>query len=195
MLKRLFDLIISGLALLVLWPILLVIAAAVRLESPGPAFYRARRVGLHGHEFSLFKFRSMVVDADKRGPGLTLASDQRITRVGRFLRHTKLDELPQLMNVFIGDMSLVGPRPEDPRYVALYSAQQRGVLDVRPGITSAASVMYRHETSLLSGPAWEQHYISEIMPAKLAMDLNYVQKSTLWTDFLILFRTLIAIFR
>ena len=127
--------------------------------------------------FRLYKFRRMVSDADKQGPGITATGDSRITRVGRFLRRTKIDELPQLINVLSGDMSLVGPRPEDPRYVTLYTPEQRRVLAVRPGITSAASLAYRHEEQLLAGADWETVYREEVLPAKLAIDLEYLCSS------------------
>lgn len=193
--KRIFDLLVSALGLIILSPIFALIALLIRLMSPGPVFYRARRVGQGGREFTLYKFRSMVADADRRGPGITAAGDPRVTPVGRVLRRTKLDELPQLWNVLRGDMSLVGPRPEDPRYVALYTPAQRRVLDVRPGITSLASIEYRNEEAVLHGPDWEQRYIHEVMPAKLAIDLRYVQRATLFTDLLIILRTLLALFR
>lgn len=195
MLKRTFDLLASALGLIILSPIFALIALLIRLTSPGPVFYRARRVGQGGREFTLYKFRSMVADADRRGPGITAAGDPRVTSIGRVLRRTKLDELPQLWNVLRGDMSLVGPRPEDPRYVALYTPEQRRVLDVRPGITSLASIEYRNEEAVLHGPDWEQRYIHEVMPAKLAIDLRYVQRATLFTDLLIILRTLLALFR
>lgn len=195
MLKRAFDFSASALGLIILSPLLALIALLVRLTSRGPVFYRARRVGRGGREFTLYKFRSMVADADRQGPGITAAGDPRVTPVGRILRRTKLDELPQLWNVLRGDMSLVGPRPEDPRYVALYTPEQRRVLDVRPGITSLASLEYRNEEAILHGSDWEQRYIHEVMPAKLAIDLRYVQHATLFSDILIILRTLLALFR
>ncbi|MEW6580001.1 MAG: sugar transferase, partial [Chloroflexota bacterium] len=169
MLKRPFDLLASAIGLVFLSPLFALIALLIRLSSPGPIFYRARRVGRCGREFTLYKFRSMVANADRQGPGITTAGDPRVTPIGRVLRRTKLDELPQLWNVLRGDMSLVGPRPEDPRYVALYTPEQRRVLDVRPGITSLASIEYRHEEAVLRGPDWEQRYIREVMPAKLTI--------------------------
>ena len=135
-LRRLLDLVASLAGLTLLSPLFVFIALLIALDSPGPVFYRGQRVGRHGRLFRLYKFRSMVISADKQGPGITAAGDARITRVGRFLRRAKLDELPQLINVLLGDMSLVGPRPEDPRYVAFYTPEQRRVLSVRPGITS-----------------------------------------------------------
>jgi lipopolysaccharide/colanic/teichoic acid biosynthesis glycosyltransferase len=193
--KRLFDLTAATAGLVVLSPVLLVLGLLVRFSSPGPVFYRANRVGRHGVPFKLLKFRTMVANADRLGPGVTGAADARITPVGRFLRRSKLDELPQLINVVRGEMSLVGPRPEDPRYVALYSAAQRRVLDVRPGITSPASVAYRDEAALLTGEDWEQAYIERIMPAKLELDLAYVERASLRTDLAIILRTLWRIVR
>ena len=192
MLKRGFDILASGAGLIVLSPLLLGIAVAVRVSSPGPALYRARRVGRFGKEFTLYKFRSMVVGADRRGPGITAAGDSRITGVGRFLRRTKLDELPQLINVLRGEMSLVGPRPEDPRYVALYTPEQRRILEQRPGITSMASLTYRDEERMLSGEDWERVYVEQVLPAKLAIDLEYAKRATLWQDIMLILRTVLA---
>lgn len=194
MFKRLFDILASAIGLVVLSPLFLVIAIAIKITSPGPVFYRALRVGRHGKHFKLFKFRSMVVDADKIGPGITGSDDPRITSIGRLLRRTKLDELPQLINVLHGEMSIVGPRPEDPRYVALYNDEQRQILNVRPGITSPASVKYRDEESRLTGSDWEKHYIAHIMPAKLAIDLDYALNSSLRRDMSIILTTFMVLF-
>jgi lipopolysaccharide/colanic/teichoic acid biosynthesis glycosyltransferase len=195
MLKRIFDVTVSIVGLAALSPVLVVIAAAVAFGSPGPVFYRANRVGRNGVPFRLYKFRTMIADADKRGPGITTATDNRITPIGRILRRTKLDELPQLINVVRGDMSIVGPRPEDPRYVAYYTTQQRQVLSVRPGITSAASVKFRNESELLTGVDWERTYIETVMPEKLRIDLEYVQNTNLLHDLGIIARTVLALFR
>lgn len=195
MLKRAFDIAFSAAALITLSPLMLLIALIVRLSSPGPTLYRAKRVGLKGREFKLYKFRSMVANADQQGPGITTAEDRRITPIGHLLRRSKLDELPQLINVLRGDMSFVGPRPEDPRYVAYYTLEQRGVLDIRPGITSPASVYYRNEEVILRGQDWETTYINEILPAKLALDLDYTRRASLWRDLIILFKTFISLFR
>jgi len=192
MLKRAFDILASGIGLIILSPLFILITIAVRLNSKGPVFYRARRVGQHGKEFRLYKFRSMVADADQKGPGITCAQDNRITSVGRVLRRTKLDELPQLINVLRGEMSLVGPRPEDPRYVEIYTPEQREILQYRPGITSMASFKYRNEEQLLSGPEWEQMYIGTVMPAKLAIDLDYSRRATLFTDICLILRTVVS---
>jgi lipopolysaccharide/colanic/teichoic acid biosynthesis glycosyltransferase len=193
MLKRHFDILASLFGLILLSPLFLLLALLVKTGSKGPVFYKANRVGRDGKPFKLFKFRSMVTNADKLGPAVTGASDSRVTGIGRFLRKTKLDELPQLINVLIGEMSIVGPRPEDPRYVAHYTEAQRKILSVRPGITSPASVQYRHEESMLTGDNWETLYIEEIMPAKLAIDLEYVEKASLWQDIKLIFKTFYSI--
>jgi lipopolysaccharide/colanic/teichoic acid biosynthesis glycosyltransferase len=187
--KRVFDIAVSAALIIVLSPLLGVLAALVRMTSPGPALYRATRVGQHGRLFTLYKFRSMVVDAETQGPGITVRNDARITGVGHLLRRTKLDELPQLFNVLRGEMSLVGPRPEDPRYVALYTPEQREVLAVRPGITSPASLQFRHEQALLVGDAWEREYVQTIMPAKLQIDLAYTRTASFSNDLRILLQT------
>lgn len=192
MLKREFDIVASGLGVIILSPVLVLIAIAVRLSSKGPIFFRACRIGQHGKPFRLYKFRSMIADAEQKGPRITSAQDRRITPVGRFLRRTKLDELPQLINVLRGEMALVGPRPEDPHYVDLYTPEQRRILLYRPGITSMASFTYRNEESLLSQEDWERTYIEEIMPSKLAIDLDYAQRSSLLTDIWLIFRTIVS---
>lgn len=194
-LKRLFDIGFSAAVLVALAPLFAVIALIIKLTSPGPVFYMAQRTGRSGQPFKLYKFRSMVVGADKQGPGITTAGDARITRIGRILRKSKLDELPQFINVLRGEMSLVGPRPEDPRYVALYTPEQREVLMVRPGITSPASVYYRDEESLLTGDDWESRYIQEIMPAKLQIDLDYARSGDLLDDFKIIGRTFLLMWQ
>ena len=177
---------------MLLSPLFCWIALWIKLTSPGPVFYRAMRVGQDGRSFRLYKFRSMIVGTDRQGPCITATGDPRITRVGRFLRRAKLDELPQLLNVLKGEMSLVGPRPEDPRYVALYTPEQRRVLAVRPGITSAASLAFRHEEQLLAGEDWETHYRARVLPDKLALDLAYLARRTLLSDFALILRTLAA---
>ena len=188
--RRLLDLLVSTAGLLVLSPVFVVVGLWIKRDSPGPVFYLARRVGRDGVLFNLYKFRTMVPDADKRGPGITVSNDQRITRSGRFLRRTKVDELPQLINVFKGEMSLVGPRPEDPRYVARYTPEQRVVLSVRPGITSPASLVYHDESALLSGRDWEHAYTTEIMPHKLALETAYLSRRTVWRDLGIIWQTI-----
>ncbi|MFH0939735.1 MAG: sugar transferase [Planctomycetota bacterium] len=192
-LRRGLDIIIALLGLMFLSPLLVLLALVVKLHDGGSIFYCASRVGRGGNDFKVFKFRSMRDDVAHIGPDITIQSDARITSVGRFLRRAKLDELPQLVNVLIGDMSLVGPRPEDPRYVALYSEEQRRVLAVRPGITSVASLTYRHEEKLLSGTDWENQYVHEIMPAKLDLDIQYLARRTIITDIGLIIRTGFAI--
>jgi len=156
----------------------------------GPVFYRSQRVGWGGKLFSIYKFRSMVQGADKIGGGLTMQQDRRVTRVGRVLRNYKLDELPQLMNVVKGDMGLVGARPEDPRYVAHYSPEQQRILAYRPGITSPASLRFRNEEHLLKGEDAERLYLEQILPQKLAMDLEYFSRRTLWSDLMVIVHTI-----
>lgn len=193
--KRLFDIIASALGLVVLSPFILLIALAVKFTSPGPIVYLGTRVGLHGTDFKLYKFRTMVVDADKKGPMVTGARDTRITPTGRFLRNYKLDELPQLFNVLKGDMSFVGPRPEDPKYVEYYTDEQREVLNVRPGITSPATIEYRHEEEQLDVDDLETYYIENILPAKLAIDLEYARKASLREDISLILKTLKHLFK
>lgn len=182
MLKRSFDFVAAFGGLVCLAPLFLVIALVIKLSSPGPVFYRGKRVGRYGKPFAIYKFRTMVVDADKQGPGITAAEDNRVTSVGKVLRRYKLDEFPQLLNVLKGEMSLVGPRPEDPRYVALYTPEQRAILNYRPGITSPASIQYRDEEGLLVEGDWERKYVEEIMPAKLGIDAEYFQHAKIWND-------------
>jgi len=190
--RRVLDLIIALVGLILLSPLFLFIALWIKFDSSGPIFYLAKRVGRDGHPFLLYKFRSMVSGADKQGPGITTAGDSRITPVGRFLRRSKIDELPQLINVLRGEMSLVGPRPEDPRYVALYTPAQRRILLHRPGITSAASLTYRREEELLAGDNWELVYRTEVMPAKIRIDLDYFERRSLLSDLTLIFRTVMA---
>ncbi|MEZ4788862.1 MAG: sugar transferase [Flavobacteriales bacterium] len=191
MVKRAFDILVSALALLILLPVLLLLGLLVAITSPGGAFFRQVRVGRNGNEFGLLKFRSMRPDSEAKGQITVGGRDPRITAVGYFLRKSKLDELPQLINVLLGDMSIVGPRPEVPRYVALYTAEQREVLRVRPGITSAASVAYIDENDLLGRSADpERTYVEEVMPAKLKLDLEYVRAAGLGVDLAIIWGTL-----
>ena len=192
--KRAFDILVSSLALLLLLPLFGLLASAVALTSPGGAFFAQVRVGRGGREFRLLKFRTMRPDSE-RGGQLTIGGhDPRITRIGRFLRRSKLDELPQLWNVLKGDMSVVGPRPEVPRYVALYTAAQREVLSVRPGLTGLASLAYINENEILGAAADpERAYIERIMPAKLDLDLRYVRDHGLLLDCRIMLRTVARI--
>ncbi len=195
MLKRILDFVAAGAGLVILSPLFALVALGIKLDSPGPVFHCGQRVGQAGRLFRVFKFRTMVVDATRIGPGITAGDDPRVTRAGRFLRKTKLDELPQLFNVIRGEMSLVGPRPEDPRYVALYTPDQRRVLTVRPGLTSLASVRYRHEAALLQGDDWERVYRERVMPDKLSIEMEYLHYASVWSDLRILVRTLEALFK
>lgn len=197
MAKRLFDLIASLAALVLLSPLLLGIALAIKLDSAGPVFFRQERVGRYGHLFRIHKFRTMAVDAERTGPQLTRDADPRITRVGHFLRRHKLDELPQLLDVVRGDMSIVGPRPEVPRYVALYPPDVRElVLSVRPGITDPASITYSDESALLSARADpERLYVESIMPHKLELYVEYVRTRSFAGDVVIAARTLTELLR
>ena len=193
--KRLFDLLFSALALVLLAPVMVVVAAWVRWDSPGTVFFRQTRVGRSGKLFRIYKFRTMHALAEATGPAITVGTDPRITRAGSWLRRTKVDELPQFINVLRGDMSVVGPRPEVPGYVALYpDAVRDQVLSVRPGITDLASIEFRDESSLLgqsSDP--EQVYVEQILPVKLRYATQYVQSHTLWGDLKIIARTVSAV--
>ena len=192
MAKRLFDLLFAIAALLLLSPLLLLLALAIRLDSPGPVFFRQERVGRLGVLFRIHKFRTMRVDAQAHGLAITVGQDARITRVGHWLRHYRLDELPQFVDVLLGRMSLVGPRPEVPRYVAHYPPALRArVLAVRPGITDPASLAHINESALLAAAADpEREYIERILPAKLAMQAAYAESATLRSDLWVLGRTL-----
>lgn len=190
--KRMFDILASGIGIIILSPVLLIIALRIKTDSDGPVFFKQIRVGQGGKEFKILKFRTMVVDAEKLGRQITVGADNRITKVGAFLRKYKLDELPQLFNVFKGDMSLVGPRPEVPRYVNMYTDEQRRVLEVKPGITDLASIRYRDENELL-GQAEnpDEFYINTIMPDKLALNMEYINKSNIFFDIYIIINTII----
>lgn len=188
--KRLFDIIASGLGLIVLGPLFLILAIWIKLDSKGPVFYRQVRVGRNNIDFRIFKFRSMRVGADK-GSLVTIGGrDPRVTRSGYWIRKFKLDELPQLINVFIGDMSLVGPRPEVRHYVDYWTPEQMHVLDVRPGITDPASIKFRNENELMEqAEDPEKYYIEVIMQEKLKLYLEYVENHTFWGDIGLIFKT------
>jgi lipopolysaccharide/colanic/teichoic acid biosynthesis glycosyltransferase len=189
--KRLLDAMGAACALILLAPLLAVLAALVKITSRGPVFFRQERVGKGGKSFSVLKFRSMVPPALGQSPLITASGDPRVTRCGRFLRRHKLDELPQLWNVLKGEMSLVGPRPELPNYVATYSEFERSVLSVRPGITDPASIAYRHEEDVLGSAADpEAFYRHSVLPHKLSMNLEYIGRISLMLDLRLVFRTL-----
>lgn len=188
--KRIFDIGASSCGLLVVLPLFVVLAVWIKLDSRGPVFYRQTRVGRHNKDFRLFKFRSMRVGSDKQGLITVGGHDPRITRSGYFIRKYKLDELPQLINVFLGDMSLVGPRPEVRKYVDMYTPEQMHVLDVRPGITDMASIRYRNENELLERVDDPDRYYTEvIMQDKLRLNLEYVSQHSLWFDIKLIFQT------
>ncbi len=192
--KRIFDVVASSCGLLVLSPLFLILAVWIKLDSKGPVFYRQVRVGRNNVDFKLFKLRSMCTDADKKGLITIGGRDPRITRSGYFIRKYKLDELPQLINVLLGDMSLVGPRPEVRKYVDLYTPEQMRVLDVRPGITSLASIRYRNENDILAAADDpDKCYIEKVMQDKLSIDLEYVTKYSFWFDICLIFKTVWAI--
>lgn len=188
--KRIFDILVSGIGLLCLSPLLLIVAIWIKLDSPGPIFYRQVRVGRYNKDFRIFKFRSMRIGSDK-GSLVTIGGrDPRITRSGYFIRKFKIDELPQLINVFIGDMSLVGPRPEVRHYVNYWTPEQMHVLDVRPGITDPASIKFRNENELLAmAEDPEKYYIEVIMQEKIKLYLDYVKNSSFWYDIKLIFQT------
>ena len=188
--KRMFDILVSGIGLLCLSPLLLIVAIWIKLDSPGPVFYRQVRVGRYNKDFRIFKFRSMRIGSDK-GSLVTIGGrDPRITRSGYFIRKFKIDELPQLINVLVGDMSLVGPRPEVRHYVNYWTPEQMHVLDVRPGITDPASIKYRNENELLAqAEDPEKYYIDVIMQEKIKLYLEYAEKSSFWYDIKLIFQT------
>ncbi len=195
-LKRSLDLLASGVGLLLVSPVLAVAAIAVRLDSPGPAIFPQRRVGRNFRPFWIYKFRTMVVDAQQRGAQITAGADPRITRVGRWLRKTKIDELPQLFNVLLGDMSLVGPRPEVPKYVEMFRDDYAVILSVRPGLTDPASIKYRDEAAILADSADpQQEYVGRILPDKIALARDYIARATLASDLAVVARTLLRITR
>ncbi|MFN3343926.1 MAG: sugar transferase [Flavobacteriales bacterium] len=195
MLKRLFDLLVSTLGLIILAPFFLLIGLIIKLDSPGPVFYLQERVGKNGALFTLFKFRTMRIDSDKAAAITIGERDSRITRIGYWLRKFKLDELPQLINAWKGEMSLVGPRPELKKFVDLYSAAQRRVLSVKPGITDYASIQFRNENKLLEGKDDPiDFYVREIMPVKLQLNMKYIEQQSFWQDIKIIFQTIVSIF-
>jgi lipopolysaccharide/colanic/teichoic acid biosynthesis glycosyltransferase len=195
--KRLFDWVASGLGLLLLSPLLVLVALWIKWDSPGPVFFRQERVGLRGSLFRIHKFRSMTVNAEARGPQITVGKDVRVTRSGAFLRKSKVDELPQLIDVWLGRMSVVGPRPEVPRYMNQYPPEVRNkVLSVRPGITDWASIQFKDENRILGSAADpEAAYVQEVLPIKQRFYVDYVDQRTFMGDLHIIFATLVAIAR
>lgn len=193
--KRLYDVIFSAAGLLVLSPLFIIIAVLIKLDSPGPVFYTQVRIGKDGVPFKIYKFRKMYDHVGESGPNLTMTNDRRMTGIGYFLRKTKLDELPQAFNVLLGDMAVVGPRPETPNYVNLYTPEQREVLKVRPGITDYASVYFINEGDLLEqAQDPENYYINTIMPEKIKLNLMYLENMSVLTDMRIIVSTFKRIF-
>ncbi len=195
--KRLFDFFFAGIGLLVLSPLFILLALLIKIDSPGPVFFRQERVGQFGRVFSIHKFRTMVTDAEKHGLQITVGADSRVTRIGGFIRKNKLDEIAQLVDVIEGRMSLVGPRPEVPRYVACYPDDVRDlVLSVKPGITDRASIEFKDENTILgqsNDP--ETVYVEKILPIKLGYYIDYVNNHSVWGDMKIIWATLLALFR
>lgn len=190
MLKRCFDIVCSAIGLVLLCPLFIGVAIWIKLDSEGPVFYRQVRVGRNNVDFRIFKFRSMAVNSDKKGLITVGGKDARVTTAGYYIRKYKIDELPQLINVFVGDMSFVGPRPEVRKYVDLYTTEQLHVLDVRPGITDAASIKYRNENDLLAAQSDpEQYYIQVVMQDKLRINLEYVASHTFIGDIKLILET------
>lgn len=196
MAKRIFDILASAIGLLILFPLFLVIAFLIKIDSAGEVFFRQERVGKHGRVFKIHKFRTMAVEAEKRGLQITVGADRRITRVGHFIRKYKIDELPQLIDVILGDMSLVGPRPEVPKYIACYPDEVRAkVLSVRPGITDWASIKFKDENRILgeaSDP--ESAYVKQVLPVKQSYYIDYVNNRSFFGDIVIVLATIRAIF-
>lgn len=194
MIKRVFDVIVAAVGLLLLTPILLLVSLLIKLDSPGPVFFTQERMGRKFRSFRIYKFRTMVPDAPRLGGKITAGADPRITRIGRYLRWTKVDELPQLLNVLKGDMSVVGPRPEVRQYVELFRADYEEILEISPGITDLASVHYRHEAELL-GQAEnpEDRYVKEILPEKIKLAKEYLHRSSFFFDIVVLLKTFVAI--
>ena len=194
--KRCFDLFFSTLGLIVLAPLFVLLALCVKASDGGPVFFRQHRVGRHGKLFWIWKFRSMVIDAERKGLKVTRGNDPRITPIGRWLRKMKLDELPQLWNVWIGNMSFVGPRPEVPRYVDLYTAEQRQILNLRPGITDLATLKFRNEEELLrQAEDVEAFYVEQCVPRKIELNLLYAQRANVWQDTWIILQTVLPFLR
>ena len=191
MLKRLFDLLLSSVGLVLLSPVILVLAFLIKLHDRGPVFYRGERVGRGGTIFRIYKFRSMVVNAEKTGVSSTTKEDPRVTPIGRFLRKTKLDELPQLLNVFSGQMSIVGPRPEVKKFTDLYDDKEKVLLELRPGITDYASLWDINEAEVLAGSSDpDKDYMEKIRPEKIRLQLKYWRERSLWTDIKIVLLTI-----
>ena len=194
-LKRIFDFLVSLILLLIIWPILVIIAVAVRLDSSGPAFFRQVRVTTYGRKFKMWKYRTMVANADKLGPQVTTNNDIRVTRIGKILRGVRLDELPQLINILVGDMSFVGTRPEVVKYVEAYQPEYYATLLLPAGVTSEASIRYKDEYALLEkAEDADKVYIEEILPAKMVWNLESITRFRFLREILTMIRTVLAVF-
>jgi lipopolysaccharide/colanic/teichoic acid biosynthesis glycosyltransferase len=192
--KRLFDVIFSFLGLILLAPLFVIVAVLIKLESRGTVFFVQERIGKDFKPFSIYKFRSMINDAFEKGPPVTIGNDERITRIGKLLRRTKIDELPQLINILCGDMSFVGPRPELKKYVEMFRSDYEKLLEVRPGITDPASIKFSDEASMLSSSEdWEKKYVSIILPEKIKLALEYVENHNIFLDLRLIFRTVLRV--
>jgi len=195
LIKRLFDVQFSLSVLLLIWPIIFFVAIAIKLTSPGPVFYRGIRTGLHGIPFRILKFRTMIVDAESLGGPTTGTNDKRVTSIGAFLRKTKLDELPQFINVLTGDMSLVGPRPEVLEYTGTYTGEEKIILAMRPGITDYSSIEFADLDDLVGDKDPDKYFREHIMPKKTALRVKYVKEWSLWSDFRILWMTFFRVMK
>ncbi len=192
--KRFFDIFLSCIGLIILLPFFAMIAMLIKFDSRGPVFFRQERIGKNFKEFKIYKFRSMEVDALKKGPQITVGGDKRVTRMGKFLRKYKLDELPQLINVLKGEMSFVGPRPEVRKYVELFKQDYQKLLKIRPGITDPASIKYSEEESVLSlSNNWEEDYINRILPEKIQLSSQYINHHNILIDLDLIFKTIFKI--
>jgi lipopolysaccharide/colanic/teichoic acid biosynthesis glycosyltransferase len=197
MVKRFFDVVISAIGLLLLSPFFLLLVVVIKLDSPGPVFYRGMRIGRHGRPFKIYKFRSMVADAERKGPASTSTTDLRVTRSGHFIRKFKFDEVSQLINVFLGDMSIVGPRPEVKKFVEKYTEEEKQILSVRPGITDWSSIKYHNEGEIIKAsgmPDADDAYEKLIRPEKIRLQLKYVKERNLWVDIKIVISTVLTLF-
>ena len=197
MIKRLVDILFSGLGLIMLSPFFLIMAIWIKLDSKGPVFYRGTRVGLNGKLFRIYKFRSMIADAEKNGLTSTSNNDVRVTKVGEYIRKYKLDEFSQLINVFLGDMSLVGPRPEIQKFVDQYTDEEKIILTVRPGVTDFASIKFHNEGEIIAASGIEnadEAYAKLIRPEKLKLQMKYITEQNLWLDICLISQTLVKVF-
>src|SRR5215813_10854782 len=193
--KRILDIVVSSIGLICLLPLLLVVALLIKLDSTGPVFFRQTRMGRRFRPFQILKFRTMVQDSSTRGKSFTVGDDPRITRVGWFLRKTKIDELPQLINVLRGEMTFVGPRPEVPQYVELFRKDYEEILKIRPGVTDLASIKYRDEAALLGqSDNPEEEYITRVLPDKISLGKEYIRRSSVFFDLTLMFKTFLRLF-